>query len=161
MANDPTTGASDTSGEFAAAAYQQTAIVAGAMASSLVMYVLVVEVLTRSAAGVEAPAYLGALRVALFVAAGVVIFTATIVKGVMLRNAPADPVVRLTRLRRANLTALALSEVPVVCGLILAVLGRARADFYMLLAISAYMMVRHFPRRGAWDDYLRTGGGAR
>jgi hypothetical protein len=89
--------------------------------------------------------------------AGVVIFTTTIVKGVLLRSAPADAAGRLARLRSATITALALSEMPAIFGLILVMLGSARGDFYMLLAISGYMMVRHFPRRGAWEEYVRRG----
>jgi hypothetical protein len=50
-----------------------------------------------------------------------------------------------------------LAEVPAIAGLVLVMMGRTRSDFYMLLAISAYMMVRHFPRRGAWEEYVRRG----
>jgi hypothetical protein len=105
----------------------------------------------------EPPVFFQTLRIALFVIAGVMIFTTTIVKGILLRDALADPTGRLARLRTATITGLALSEVPVASGLVLVVLGHARADFYMLLAISAYMMVRHFPRRGLWEEYLQRG----
>ena len=94
----------------------------------------------------------------LFVIAGAMIFMTTVVKGLMLRGAPADPAARLARLRTATMVGLALSEVPVVCGVVLVAIGRARQDFYMLLVISVYMLVRHFPRRGAWEEYLRRGG---
>ncbi len=157
MANERMTSPSDVSPEPVSATYKSTATTAGGIAFSLVMYVIVVELLSRSGAAIEPPAVFGPLRVALFVAAGAVIFTTTIVKGVMLRNAPAEPAARLARLRIATITALAMSEIPVVSGMILALTGGARGDFYMLLAISAYMMVRHFPRRGAWEDYTRRG----
>lgn len=144
------------SADFAATSYKQMLTVAAPIAAALPVYAIIAEVLWRGSA-VEPPAYFGTLRIAFFVIAGVMIFTATIVKGVMLRNAPADPLARLARLRTATLTALAMSEVPAIFGLVLVVIGRARPDFYMLLAISAYMMVRHFPRRGAWQDYLARG----
>lgn len=140
-----------------AAAYKQTAAVAGGIAASLLMYVVVAEVLTRTPASDGVPAFLGPLRIALFVVAGIAIFATTIVKGMMLRNAPADAPGRLARLRTATFTALALCELPAISGLVLVVVGRTRSDFYMLLAISTYMMVRHFPRRGAWDEYMRRG----
>lgn len=144
------------SAEFAANSYKQMLTVAAPIAAALPVYAIITEVLSRGPA-VEPPAFFGTLRIAFFVIAGVMIFTATIVKGIMLRNAPADAVARVARLRSATLTALAMSEVPAVFGLVLVFIGRARPDFYMLLAISAYMMVRHFPRRGAWEDYLARG----
>jgi len=142
--------------EFAATSYKQMRTLAMSFAGALAVYAIVTEVLTRGPA-VEAPAYFGPLRIAFFVVAGVMIFTATIVKSMMLRSAPADPAARLARLRTATLTALAMSEVPALFGLVLVFIGRARPDFYMLLAISAYMLVRHFPRRGPWEDYLTRG----
>ena len=155
MTNERATpGQSD---EFLAAAFKQTRGIAGAIAASLLMYVVVVEILTRTTPMREPPVYFQSLRIALFVVAGVMIFTTTIVKGIMLRDAPADPAGRLARLRTATITGLALSEVPAVSGLVLVALGQARADFYMLLAISVYMMVRHFPRRGLWEEYLQRG----
>ncbi|HXV14966.1 MAG TPA: hypothetical protein VEC56_12240 [Candidatus Krumholzibacteria bacterium] len=157
MANERMTSAPELSGEFVAASYKQTAIVAGAIATSLVMYAIVAEIISRSATTGEPPAFLGTLRVALFVVAGAAIFMTTIVKGIMLRNAPADAASRLARLRTATIASMAVAELPATAGFVLVALGSARADFYMLLAISAYMMVRHFPRRGPWDEYVRRG----
>lgn len=148
----------DESIEYGAAAYKQTATLAGGIAASLVVYVIVAELLTRNTSAAEPPAFFATLRIALFVVAGVAIFVTTIVKGMMLRSAPADPADRLARVRAASLTAVALAELPALCGLVLVALGGTRPDFYMLLVISLYMMVRHFPRRGPWDDYLRRGG---
>ncbi len=138
------------------ASYRQATRIAGAIASSLLMYIVVTEVLTRTPA-VEPPAFFGTLRIVLFVAAGIAIFATTIIKGIMLRDAPSDPGARLARLRTVTIAGLALCEFPAICGLIIVILCHARADFYMLLAVSAYMMVRHFPRRGPWEEYLRAG----
>jgi hypothetical protein len=137
-------------------AYKSTATIAAALASSLLVYVVVAEILARTPAP-DPPAFLGTLRIAIFVAAGAAIFMTTILKGIMLRQPPNDPAARIARLRTATIAALALCEFPAVCGLILVLLARARGDFYMLLAISAYMMVRHFPRRGAWREYVSSG----
>ncbi len=157
VANERTTSSAELSPDSFNAAYKQTATIALAIVAVLPAYVAVSEILARSAPRAEVPATLGTLRIAFFVIAGVVIFTTTILKGVMLRNAPRDAAGRLARLRTATIAALALSELPALFGLILVILGSARADFYMLLAISAYMMVRHFPRRGAWEEYVRRG----
>jgi hypothetical protein len=146
---------SDASTEYGAAAYKSTAMIASMIASSLLMYILVAEILLRSEGGAEPPAFFGQLRIILFVLAGALIFMTTVIKGLLLRRAPADPDARIARVRSASITAMALAEVPAVCGLVLVVLGGVRTDFYMLLVISCYMMVRHFPRRGPWDEYLR------
>jgi hypothetical protein len=152
-----TTPSADVSAEQVATAYRATAVSAAAIIASLAMYAVVVQVLMRSGSDVSPPAFFGPLRIALFVVSGVAIFTSTIVKGLMLRNAPVDAAGRLARLRTASLVSLAFAEVPAVSGLVLVLVGRVRADFYMLLVISLYMMVRHFPRRGGWEEYLRRG----
>jgi hypothetical protein len=145
----------DVSAEFASATYKQTAMIAGVIAASLVVYVIIAEMLMRNTSGAEPPAFFGGLRIALFIVAGVIIFMTTIVKGLLLRSVPTNRDARIARARSASLAAVALAEVPAFCALVLVALGGARTDFYMLLVISCYMMVRHFPRRGAWDEYLR------
>jgi hypothetical protein len=140
---------------------RQTALIAGAIAASLPMYVVVVEWLGRSVLMPIDVAGFATLRIALFVMVGVVIFATTVLKGVMLRNPPADGAARLTRLRTATVVSLALSEVPAAVGLVVFLVGRARGDFYILLAISAYMLARHFPRRSAWEAYASGSSGVR
>ena len=157
MTDPRATPAHDVSTEQVAAAYRQTAITAAAIVASLAMYAVVVEVLMRSGAAAAPPAFFGPLRIALFVVSGIAIFTSTIVKGFMLRNAPTDTAGRVARLRTASLVSIAFAEVPAVSGLVLVLFGRVRADFYMLLVISLYMMVRHFPRRGGWEEYVSRG----
>jgi hypothetical protein len=145
---------SDPSTDYAATAYKSTTMIAGMIAASLVVYVIVAEILLRSPSGGEPPAFFGQLRIVLFVVAGVLIFMTTIIKGLLLRSASADPSARVARARAVSITAMALAEAPALCGLVLVALGGVRTDFYMLLVISCYMMVRHFPRRGPWDEYL-------
>ena len=157
MAHERTTSSSNLSPESFNAAYKQATTISLAIVAVLPVYVVVAEILARNSPRMELAGTMGTLRIALFLTAGVVIFTTTILKGVLLRSSPPDAAGRLARLRSATITALAMSEVPAVFGLVLVMMGSARADFYMLLAISAYMMVRHFPRRGAWEDYVRRG----
>jgi hypothetical protein len=158
MGNDRATTSSEVTVERLAEAYKQTAVVAWGIAASLLMYVVVAEVWGRAQPGADPPSFFGTLRVALFVVAAVTIPVATIARNLVLRNPPPAPAARAARFRVATLTALALGEVPAVCGLVLVVVGRARTDFYMLLVISAYMTARHFPRRGPWEEYVRRGG---
>jgi hypothetical protein len=44
---------------------------------------------------------------------------------------------------------------------VLFILGRQSSDFYILLVVSLYMLVRHFPRREQWEAYVRRGGALR
>jgi hypothetical protein len=157
VADTRATPTPDDSAAQVARAYRSTALTAGTIVASLAMYAVVVEVVMRSGSDATPPAFFGPLRIALFVVSGIVIFTSTIVKGFMLRSAPADTAGRLARLRTASLVSMAFAEVPVVSGVVLVLLGRIRADFYMLLVISLYMMARHFPRRGTWEEYVSRG----
>jgi hypothetical protein len=101
------------------------------------------------------------LRIALFAVAGLLVFTSTVLKGSILRNAPAHSDLRIGRLRTATIITAAFAEVPVIFGLVLFILGRQTSDFYILLVISIYMLVRHFPRREQWEEYVRRGGAHR
>ena len=157
MANNRMTAPLDASPELVAEAYKRAAMTAAAIAGTLLVYVVVVEMMTRATPAPEPPALFSSLRIAIFVMAGVIIFSTTIAKGVMLRNPPDDAAGRLARLKTASILSMGLAEVPAIAGLVLVMMGRTRSDFYMLLAISAYMMVRHFPRRGAWEEYVRRG----
>lgn len=157
VAHERTTPTPSLSPDSFNAAYKQTTTVAMAIVAALPIYVVIAEILMRNATRTELPETLGTLRIVMFVVAGMVIFTTTLLKGILLRSAPPDAPGRLARLRTATIVALGLSEMPAIFGLILVLLGSTRADFYMLLAISGYMMVRHFPRRGAWEEYVRRG----
>jgi hypothetical protein len=74
---------------------------------------------------------------------------------------PATPELRLTRLRGASIITAAFSEGPAVLGFVLFIITRSRMDFYVLLVVSVYMIVRHLPLQGAWETYVRRGGDAR
>jgi F0F1-type ATP synthase membrane subunit c/vacuolar-type H+-ATPase subunit K len=157
VADNHATPTHNGSAEQVEMACRQATVIAAAIVASLGMYTFVVEMVMRSGTDAAPPAFFATLRIALFVVSGIAIFTSTIVKGLMLRNAPADTAGRLARLRTASVISMAFAEVPAVSGLVLVLLGRVRTDFYMLLVISLYMMVRHFPRRGGWEEYVRRG----
>lgn len=142
-------------------AHRQAVIVNGGVAGSLVAYAAVVEVLRRAQPGSEAFANFEMLRIALFAFAGVMVFTSTVLKGIILRNPPASGEQRVVRLRIASVVTAAFAEAPAVLGLVLFMAGRQRSDFYILALVSAYMLARHFPRREQWESYVRRGGAAR
>jgi hypothetical protein len=142
-------------------AHRQAMIVNGAIAGSLVVYAVMVEVLRRSLPAPQEFASFEMLRIALFAFAGVLVFTSTVLKGTILRNPPASGDLRIARLRTASIITAAFAEVPVIFGLALFILGRQTSDFYILMLVSIYMLVRHFPRREQWENYVRRGGAAR
>ncbi len=142
-------------------AHRQAQIVTGAIAGSLVVYAAMIEVLRRTLPAPEDFASFEMLRIALFAFAGVLVFTSTVLKGTILRNPPASGDMRIARLRTASIITAAFAEVPVIFGLVLFILGRQTSDFYILLLVSIYMLVRHFPRREQWESYVRRGGAAR
>jgi L-amino acid N-acyltransferase YncA len=89
------------------------------------------------------------------------IFLVTVTRYTMLRTPPATPEARLQRIQSASMLGAALSELPAVLGLALFITTRNRGDFYIMLVLSAYMLIRHFPRRAAWETYVRRGTDAR
>jgi len=143
------------------AAHKQARLVTLAIASTLPMYALVAELLVRSGHNMALVAGNTTLRIIFFALAGVFIFAATVVKGMLLRTAPATPEGRLARLRSASIITTAFAEGPAVLGLVLFMITRQRSDFYILLVVAAYLLVRHLPLQAAWGLYVRRGGDAR
>lgn len=142
-------------------AHRQATIITGAIGGSLVLYAAMIEVLRRSLPAQVEFASFEMLRIALFAVAGALVFTSTVLKGALLRNPPAHGDLRIARLRTASIITAAFAEVPAIFGLVLFILGRETSDFYILLVVSIYMLVRHFPRREQWESYVRRGGAHR
>jgi hypothetical protein len=143
---------------FIEAARRNTATIVGAFGVSVLSSLVVVEVVRRtSPPPVEMPG-MDMIRIAMFAAAGVMIFTSTVLKSLLMRNPPPDPAQRLARARTATLVAAGMAEIPALLGLVLFLLGRTANDFYILAVVSLYMLVRHFPRREPWDAYVQRGG---
>ncbi|HEX5130945.1 MAG TPA: hypothetical protein VFX92_00510 [Candidatus Krumholzibacteria bacterium] len=137
------------------AAHRQATIITGVIGGSLVVYAALIEALRRVLPPAGDFDGFDMLRIALFAISGVLVFTSTVLKGVLLRNPPPDGEMRIARLRTAAIITAAFAEVPAILGVVLFVLGRTSSDFYILLVVSVYMLVRHFPRREQWDHYIR------
>jgi hypothetical protein len=143
------------------AAHRQAIIITAAIATTLPLYVVIVELLRRAQPAATPMAGIGVLRITFFALAGVFIFTATVAKAMFLRSASADPDARLARLRVAAVMTAAFAEGPAVLGLALFIISGQRSDFYILLVVALYLLVRHFPQREAWELFVRRGGDAR
>jgi hypothetical protein len=156
----PTTqmpGALDVTAERIQFVHRQTVFVTGAIAASLVVYAVLVELLRRTLPPATDLPPVDMLRIALFAVAGVLVFTTTVLKSMLLRNAPPSGEMRLARLRTAGIIVAAFAEVPVILGLVLFIFGRLTTDFYILLVVSLYILARHYPRREQWDGYVQRG----
>lgn len=143
------------------AAHKQTLLVYAGIAASLPVYVLMVELMRHTQPDAPPMTTMSLLRITFFVLAGIFIFSSTVIKGMLLRTAPADPVARLARLRVTSIVTAAFAEGPAVLGFALFIITRQRTDFYILLVVAAYMLVRHLPQQAAWQLYVRRGGDAR
>jgi hypothetical protein len=136
------------------AAHRQATLIVGAMTASLAVYAAVVEVVGRSGAVVTGTNPPEVLRWAFYAVAAGMVFMSHLAKAFLLRGlreAGVDEI--LARLTTANVVTAALAETPAVLGLVLFFLSpRYYADFYILEAIALYLLVRHFPRLGAWRN---------
>lgn len=143
------------------AAHKQTLLIYAGIAASLPVYVLMVEFMRHTQPDAQPMTAISLLRITFFILAGILVFSSTVMKGMLLRTAPADPVARLARLRVASIVTAAFAEGPAVLGFALFIIARQRMDFYILLVVAAYMLVRHLPQQAAWQVYVRRGGDAR
>jgi hypothetical protein len=144
------------------AAHRQATILSATIGFGILITAVIVEVFKRTLPVRDTgPVNLDSVRIAMFAVAGVIIFTATVLKSIFLRNVPATGEARIAKLRTAAALTAAFAEVPAVLGLVMFVLGRRNSDFYLLFAVAVYMLARHFPRRDAWENYVRRGNAVR
>jgi hypothetical protein len=134
-------------------------MISGSMISSLFVYALVVEVLSRSRGVEAATSAPEVLRWAFYAVAVAMVFMSHVAKAFMLRGAGAGGEEQLVaRLMTATVVTAALAETPAILGLVLYVVGGYYTDFYFLALISLYLLMRHFPRWGQWEQRLQRHG---
>jgi len=134
-------------------------LIATAIIASLVIYLGLVEVLRavyRPFRGFATLANIQQLRYAVFGAAVAVIVLIRILRPRLLRKAPLeDAKTALHRLQRAAIMTLVLGEIPGILGLGLFLLSGYNIDFYVLVFASLLLIFMYFPRRTAWEEWLR------
>ncbi|MCX6568246.1 MAG: hypothetical protein NT147_04240 [Candidatus Aminicenantes bacterium] len=134
-------------------------LIATATVASLVIYLGLVEVLRavyRPFRGFATLTDIPQLRYAVFGAAAAVIVLIRILRPRLLRRAPGEDVkTTLHRLQRAAAVTMILGEVPGILGLGLFLLGGYNIDFYALVFTSLLLAFMYFPRRVAWEEWLR------
>jgi hypothetical protein len=134
-------------------------LIATAIIASLVIYLGLVEILRavyRPFRGLVTLANGQQLRYAVFGAAVAVIVLIRILRPRLLRKAPReDDKTALHRLQRAAIVTMVLGEVPGILGLGLFLLSGYNIDFYVLVFASLLLVFMYFPRRSAWEEWLR------
>ena len=134
-------------------------MVGAALIVSLVIYLGLVEVLRavlKPFRGFAAVSAAQPFRLAAFGAAALVILLILISRHRLPdRDPKEDTAAALGRLQRASLVVLVLGEVPAILGLGLFLAFGNAIDFYMLLFASLALTFIDFPRRAAWEDWLK------
>lgn len=143
--------------ERARTSHRQALIVVGAITSSLFVYAIVVELVSRSGASFGGAGAPEVLRWAFYAVAVTMVFTSHVVKSIMLRGiGDVDPEQAFARLTTAHIVTAAMAEAPAVLGLVLFILDRRfYVDFYILCLVALYLLFRHFPRYAPWESAVR------
>lgn len=135
------------------------AMVAAVIAASLVVYLAIVEVVKaafKPFRGFAEIADMQPVRYAAYGAAAAVVLLILVLRPRLFkRRGGEEPGAALPRLQRAAILTMVLAEVPAVLGLVLFFVGGNAADFYKLLFASLVLAFIHFPRRGAWEEWLK------
>lgn len=140
-------------------ALKPAVMVSAVILASLVVYLALVEVLKATLKpfhGFAGLADMQPVRYAAFGAAAAVILLILVLRARLFKRKSGDDAgAALARLQRAALLTMVLAEVPAVLGLVLFFVGGNAADFYKLLFASIVLAFIHFPRRGAWEEWLK------
>lgn len=134
-------------------------LVGSAIIISLVVYLGIVEVLRavlRPFRGFVAVGNFQSLRLAAFFAAAAVILLILLLRPRLFRRDARDDVATsCRRLQKASLVILVLGEIPAILGLGLFLVAGNTRDFYTLLIASLVLTFIQFPRRAAWEEWLK------
>lgn len=136
-------------------------MVAVGIIGSLVVYLGLVEILRAVDSpfrGFATIANIQHLRYAVFGAAAAIIVLMRVLRSLLLRKRPGeDARTSLQRLQKTAFVTLILGEIPGILGLGLFLISGNNIDFYVLLFASLLLVFIYFPRRAAWEGWLRDG----
>ena len=136
------------------------AMAGAALALSLAIYLALVEILRRVNApfrGFVQDVDAQPLRYAAYGTAAAVILVLLLLRPRLIRRRLDDDTPSaLRRLQSASLVMLVLGEIPAVAGLALFLVAGQNVDFYRLLFASLLLTFINFPRRAAWEEWLKV-----
>ncbi len=134
-------------------------LIATAIIVSLVVYLGLVEVLRavyRPFRGIVTLANIPLIRYAVFGAAIAVIVIIRVLRPRLLRKTSReDARTALQRLQRTTIVTMVLGEIPGILGLGWFLFSGNNIDFYVLVFASLLLVFMYFPRRSAWEEWLR------
>jgi hypothetical protein len=135
------------------------AMVGAALVVSLVIYLGLVEGLRavlKPFHGFASVPAIQPVRLAVFGAAALAILIILLLRPRLVRrDNREDASAAYRRLQRASVIILVLGEIPAVLGLGLFLVGGNAVDFYKLLFASLVLTFINFPRRAAWEEWLK------
>jgi len=138
--------------------FRQTVIVSGAVAASLLVYVVVLEVIRTTLKpfrGFWPVSNSQTIRYLFYGAAVAIIILTRLLSRALLRSEPGEgPSALINRLARTAILTAALSEIPVVLGFALFILTGSSRDFYYLFLVSLILEFMYFPRMQAWQELV-------
>ncbi len=134
-------------------------LIATAIIVSLVVYLGLVEVLRAVYSpfrGIVTLANIPLIRYAVFGAAIAVIVIIRVLRPRLLRKTSReDARTALQRLQRTTIVTMVLGEIPGILGLGWFLFSGNNIDFYVLVFASLLLVFMYFPRRSAWEEWLR------
>lgn len=140
-------------------ALKPAVMVSAVILASLVVYlglVLVIQTVIRPFNGFGGSADMRIFRFAPFYASAAIVALLLILRRHLFkRRAGEDVGAALLRFQRAALLTMVLSEGPAIIGLVMFFIGGNAVNFYLLLLASIVLAFIHFPRRGAWEEWLK------
>jgi hypothetical protein len=144
--------------------YRSIMLIGAGMGISFAFYFVLVKVLEsrgimdRDVTFENSP--LDLIRVVIYGASIMLAFGISLVRGMLLRSAPAATTEDLiNKLFRAAIVTLAICELPAIFGLALYFIGRIYFDFYILLAFSLVLFFFYFPRYERWKAWMEKKAG--
>jgi hypothetical protein len=140
-------------------AYQTNKIISYALATSILVYAVIVEILRFNGAALNLlpPAVLEKLRFVFVFLSFALYFITNFVNQKLLVKTSADTQEKLLqKLTLTNIVSLALSELPALFGLLLFLGSANPRDFYLLMIISVLLFYAFFPRYSFWSNWSRV-----
>ena len=148
-----------TTNDKLAKAYQTNKIISYALAASILVYAVIVEILRFKGTTLYPlpPAVLEKLSFVFVFLSFALYFIINFVNQKLLVKTPADTQEKLLqKLTLANIVSLALSELPALFGLVLFLGSGNPRDFYLLLIISVLLFYFFFPKFSFWSTWSRV-----
>jgi hypothetical protein len=140
-------------------AYQTNRIISYALAASILVYAVIVEVFRFQNVNMNLmpPPVLEKLSFIFVFLSFALYFIINYINKKLLIKTPADTQEKLLqKLTLANIVSLALSELPALFGFILFLGSGNPRDFYLLLIISVLLFYFFFPKFSFWSTWSRT-----